>query len=424
MKRNAGVGLFELDTRTFLAFLTACAICCLCCLPCNAQSGKDGPVGAAEEDFKEVDPYTKGDVELQRRAGYVSLRPFAWGEGIQGQEVIEVLGGVDLLWAETAHFKICSSLKSYKRKPDSQENLRVEKELEQLARRMPGFKLPKGGKLDPWLRLHLYAQRLEQLYTEFCERTGFSDADFANTALVPGQGSGPYLGQKLKPTVLLAEKSSALGRFNRRYLKVDEEKSYRYVLPGGSMYLGISAEAMRENGYELDTALYCALAAGVVANMLDGLRDSYWATPLWFDLGLGHWFSRRIDERFTYYASGTMRYLDDDLHEWQPRVRGLVDNKFPYSWRDMLGSLEWSQFNAQNHMLIWSRVDWLLQLKAGKMRAFLEPLSVPLPQGTKAEIAAIQLQRATAALQAGFGMTPEACEAAWSAWVLKTYARK
>jgi hypothetical protein len=225
-------------------------------------------------------------------------------------------------------------------------------------------------------------------------------------------------------TVLLAEKSSALGRFHRRFLKIDEEKSYRYMLPGGAMYLGISAEAMRENGYELDTALYCAVSAGIVGNLLDGLRDSYWSTPMWLDIGLGHWFSRRIDERFTYYAAGTTRHLGDDLHEWQPRVRGLVSNDFEYSWNDMLNTLEWAQFTPQNHMLIWSRVDWMLQVEGAKLRDFLLPLTERLPPGSKQELATLQVERAKTAFQAGFGMSSEECEAAWGAWVKKTYARK
>jgi len=414
-----------LGTRVFSSWLR-CALGLLLLLATGAaaQSGKDGPVGGAEEDFKEVDPYTKGDVEAVRRAGYVRLEPFSLGEGIQAQEVSEVLGGVDLLWAETAHFKICSNLKTYKGKSDQKENARLDKEFALLARKLPGFKAPRGAKLDPWLRLHLYAMRLELLYEEFCLRTGFSDADFVDAANKPGMGSGPYLGQKLKPTVLLAEKSSALGRFHRRFLDIEESNAYRYMLPGGSMYLGISAEAMRENGYELDTALYCAVAAGIVGNLLDGLRDSYWSTPLWFDMGLGHWFSRRIDERFTYYASGTSRYLDDDRHEWQPRVRGLVANEFEYSWRDMLGTLEWPQFTPQAHMLIWSRVDWMMLQPGPKLRAFLMPLTERLPQGSKPEIAAAQVQRAATAFESALGMTPEACDTAWRAWVGKTYARK
>jgi hypothetical protein len=236
-------------------------------------------------------------------------------------------------------------------------------------------------------------------------------------------GSGPFLGQQSKFTVLLAEKSSAIGRFNHRYGKIDESNARRFGLAGGSMFFGIAAESMRENGYELDTALHCAVVENEVANLLDGLRDSMWATPLWFDIGLGHWFSRRIDERFSYYAEGTTRYIDDSTHDWRPRVRGLVENKFAYSWDDMLGTLEWNQFTPQSHMLIWSRVDWMMQQKPQALRKFLEPVTVILPPASSAQAADIQRKRATAGLAAGLGKTPAECESAWTAWVLKTYAK-
>ena len=389
-----------------------------------AQDGKTGAANQEEERFKEVDPYTKGDPELVRRAGYESLKPFPFAPGIQSQDLREVLGGIELLWAETKHFKICSSLQTYKSKADALENAALDKEFAVLASRIPGFKAPRNRKLDPWLRLHLYALRLEALHEELLLRTGFQDADFPPAGATTPMGSGPFLGQPHKPTILLAEKGSALGRFNLRYLKSDETRVHRAMLPGGSMFVGISAEAMRDNGYELDQTLHCALAATVVANLLDGLRDSHWATPLWLDMGLGHWFSRRIDTRFTYYAAGTTRTLDDDLHEWEPRVRGLLENKFEYSWNDMLGTLAWEQFTPQSHMLIWSRVDWMMQQKDANLRAFFEPLTVNLSPGDNAAQGGLQRERALVALRAGFGRSPEECEAAWRAWVLKTYERK
>jgi hypothetical protein len=90
----------------------------------------------------------------------------------------------------------------------------------------------------------------------------------------------------------------------------------------------------------------------------------------------------------------------------------------------MLETLEWDQLTPQAHLLIWSRIDWMLQLKDANMRAFLEPVTVNLLPGTKAEIVTVQVERATAGFVAGFGRTPEQCEAEWRAWVLKTYGKK
>ncbi len=415
MKMHTGVGLFELAARVLFSLLAASAAL--------AQSGKEGASNQAEEKFKEVDPYTKGDADLVRQAGYKNLRPTSFAQDIQAQDMLELLGGIELVWAETEHFKICSSLQTYKSKGDPRENAALEKELVVLTRKIPGCRNARASKLDPWLRLHLYAMRLEQLYAEFCERTGFCDADFHAAGTTNEMGSGPYLGQALKPTVLLAEKRSAVERFNHRYGTSDAAAAIRIRLNGGSMFFGISAESMRDNGYELDSALRCAVVEIAVASFLDGLRDSFWATPLWLDTGLGHWFSRRIDERFSYYADGTSRFLGDNLYLWRPRVRGLVENKFSYSWSDMLGTLEWTQFTPQAHMLIWSRIDWMMQQKPADLRKLLDSLTVKLPQGSAEQLAKVKVARATAGLAAAFGKSPEECDGAWSAWVLKTYEK-
>jgi hypothetical protein len=415
MKRlHAGDGLIQLVARVlFCALLATGAL---------GQAGPEGAANAAEEEFADVDPYTKGKPELVKQAGYVTLQPFTFAEGIQAQDMVEILGGVELLWAETAHFKICSSLKTYRSKADQQENDAIDRDIAQLARKVSTFKNQRGATLDPWLRLHLYALRLERLYAEFCQRTGFSDADFPPVGTKPGMGSGPWLGQKLKPTVLLSEKSSTLGRFTRQYVKREESYSQRYLLPGGSMFFGISAEALRENGFELDSALHCALAASVVSNFLDGLCDNSWSSPLWLNIGMGHWFCRRIDERFAFYADGTSRG-EGDQHVWKPRVRALVDNKFEYSWADMLATQEWAQFTPQAHLLIWSRIDWMMSHDPAALRKFLEPVAVKLQVEKPEERAKALIERAKAGLLAGFGKTPEECETAWRAWVRKNYDR-
>ncbi len=423
-RKSLAAAFTGLPWRLLLGTALPCLLLFILAGPGFAQAGKDGASNQEEEKFKGVDPYTKGDPETLQKAGYKSLAPFSFAQGISAEEMHEVLGGIEVLWAETAHFKICSSLKTYKSKSDSPENEALDKDLALLAKRIPGFRPLKRNQQDPWLRLHLYALRLEMLYEEFCARTGFRDADFPPLGTTNTMGSGPYLGQKLKPTILLAEKRSALGRFNLRYAKSEESGSHRAQLEGGSIFFGISAESMREAGFELDIAMHCAIVAGVTANMLDGLRDSYWATPLWFDMGLGHWFSRRVDKRFTYYANGTSRYTDDDLSEWQPRVRGLVDNKFPYSWQDMLETLDWKQLTPQAHMLMWSRVDWMLQQEGKTLRAFMEPISVPLTQSSPEERNKAQVERATKGLSDCFGQSVADLDRTWATWVLKTYARK
>lgn len=407
------------------SILLACAWILLA--PASFPQRPDGD--SKDEAFEKVDPYTKGAREALDRAGYVSLGPFPLFEGVKTGDVEETLGGIPILWAETAHFRIGSTLATYKFKGDSREERRIKVDLEHLAGKLDPFH-PPPGRLDPWLRLHLYAQRVEEQYADFCALFGFKDEDFEARKLKPlpgmgaAMGEGPFLGQEMKFTVLLAEKSSSLGRFVGRWMRRAPSDSYRECLPGGSMFLGTSAQTWREFGYELDSTLHCVVANDLAWNLVDGLRKSWFAPPLWLKQGIAYWSSRRIDERFAVYATGTQRRFDDDSWRWEPRVRGLVANQFAAPWRTMMGWQATREMKPQDHMIAWSRVSWLLSQKSADLHAFLMVLSesvltVPAPDRPK-----VVLERQGQAFAAGFGKTPEELEEAWKQFVLKTYPKK
>jgi hypothetical protein len=67
----------------------------------------------ARAPFPKVDPYTLGEAETLARVGHASFGPFLWGDGHSTAQVEQELGGVPLIWVETAHFKLGSSLPEY-----------------------------------------------------------------------------------------------------------------------------------------------------------------------------------------------------------------------------------------------------------------------------------------------------------------------
>jgi hypothetical protein len=388
----------------------------------RAQGGEDHD--SKDEVFEKVDPYTGGEPAAVDRAGYFSFGPFPWCEGVRTSDIEETLGR-RLLWVETAHFKIGSSLATYKYKGDKREEKRLAAELEQLKTKFERFTPPKG-KLDPWLRLHLYAQRVEAQYASFVERFKIEDKDF----LVPGKqdaapamGNGPFLGQAMKFTVLITEKQASIGRFTQRFLGHPSSTSVREFLPGGSMLTGISADSLREFGFDLDAALYCTLASELSFNIMDGYRNSF-AAPFWFKQGYAHMTSRSIDERWALYAVGTMRSKDDDSWRWEPRVFGLVTNGFMPSWKEMTSWRKWEDVNAQGHMVVWSRVSWLLSQKNADLHALLTTFTDPLPKTTDEDRARVVVERQPDALKQAFGKEVRELEEAWRVWVLKTYPKK
>ena len=170
----------------------------------------------------EVDPYTGGEPAALLEAGYVSYGPFEWADGHDTRAIEEILG-LPVLWVETAHFRLGSTLWEYRVSDDRDEKRKLRAELEKLREFLPN--VPKRTRdIDPWLRLHLYAMRVEQTYSQFLEDFGLEDLDFPSAPAAKRRphpmGRGPYLGMQEKFTILLTEKASTLGRYTGHYLRV------------------------------------------------------------------------------------------------------------------------------------------------------------------------------------------------------------
>lgn len=389
------------------------------CFQSQASTDKD-------EVFEKVDPYTKGASEAMDKAGYESFGPFLFAEGIKTQDVEEALGNIQVLWLETKHFKIGSTLRTYKYKGDPKEDKRLDEEVKHLKARLPSVK-PVKNKLDPWLRLHLYAQRLEEHYADFLQRFGFTDADFdpktkpANLAM----GEGPFLGMEAKFTVLITEKRSGTARFLKRFLNTETPSWQRWFLPGGSAFLGISMEALKEYNYDSDLALWATTASETSMNFLEALRKTGHSIPIWFRAGYAHVTSRNIDERFALSAVGTTRSTtDDEAARWEPRVYGLVFNKVAKPWKEMAVWTKWDDLKAQGHLIAWSRVAWILEHKDAKLRDFILGLSESLASVPEADRPKVLVERQEAALRAALGKSMAETEAEWRQFVLRNYEKK
>lgn len=411
--------------RTTLAVLLFC-LCTAWLAPlAGAQSDK---ALDKDEEFEEVDPYTKGDDAALEKAGYVSYGPFLFAQKIRTQDVEEAFGGLRVLWVETEHFKIGSTLRTYKLGVDPREDDKIEAELKRLKPKLAKFQPPRN-KLDPWLRLHLYAMRAEELYAEFCRRYGLTADDFDAAKRKegdPNMGPGPFLGMEMKYTLLICDKQSSVGRFLRQFCNTDVKLWQRWTLPGESMFLGISAEALKEFHYERDSDLHATVASELTMNLFDGFRKAHRDIPFWFRAGTAHDAARRVDERCVLAAVGTQHGArDEEQQRWEPRVYGLAFNKAAVPWADMLAWTKWEDLKAQSHLIAWSRVSWLQQRKNTDLRALLLALSEKLPRGLEgAERETAHVEKQNAAFQNVLGKPLAELETEWKQWVLKTYPKK
>lgn len=384
---------------------------------------------AEAKAFARVDPYTKNSPEALEKAGYVSFGPFRFGDDHTTAQVDSALAGVPLIWVETAHFKLGSGLHEYALGDDAEEKRRIQGELERLAETLPDVKV-RMRKLDPWMRLHLFALRLEDLYGRFLEEFGIQESEFPSIppdpqalADKPYMGKGRFLGMSAKFTVLLFETSSSLERYSKVFLGCERGSSGSADFPtvGSLLYL-VAAEEL-EGQYDNDSALACAVIGGVAQNLALGFRGHTVPLPFPVSEGLAHWFSRQVDPRYPIFPGlDHAKIRLEDEWNWAPKVRARVEHGV---FRPIEQVLAWSEADTlewSDHVILWSYMDYLLDREDGAAGTLLRRLKEPAgPEALGAEQLA---ERARRAFPEATGYELAVFDRAWSEWVLATYPKK
>lgn len=391
----------------------------------GASAGGQGEI----KPFPRVDPYTKNAPGAIEKAGYASFGPFRFGDDHTTDQVQTTLGGIPLVWVETEHFKLGSGLPEYTLGDDPKEKERLRVELERLALRLPSVK-PKTKRLDPWLRLHLQAQRLEELYTQFLQEFDLVEGEFPRVppdpeSPAPYMGQGRYLGMSAKFTVLVLDKKSALGRYGSVYLGRSLTSPTRWYLPGIDAWLFVTAAECLEGDYANDSALACDVVSGVSQNLAMGFRG--FRVPLAFAVteGIAHWFSRQVDPRYHIFSGlDQTKVRVKDEWNWGPSVRARAEHRIFPACAEMLAwsdaeALEWA-----DHLLLWSRMDYLLARQDGAAGRLLRLLKEPPPEpGTVLSPEEVVARTHEAFAQVTGGDLARFDEL-WREWVLKTYPKK
>jgi len=391
-----------------------------------------GPLRRVQEreTFARVDPYTKNDPEKVEKAGYASLGPFRFGDDHTTEEVQKALEGVPLVWVETQHFKLGSGLPEYELPGDKIEKKRIQEELERLGKRLPDVKA-RTRSLDPWLRMHLFAQRLEETYAEFLARFGLKESDFPTVPQDPSKsgdqsymGQGRYLGMASKYTVLLFDRKQDLARYATVFLggKSGDGPLQGQFAAVGSLYLATAAELM-EGEYHNDSALCVSVIRGIAQNFSRGFRGTDVELPFAWTEGVGHWFSRRFDPRFHFFSGpDPARNRITDQWNWAVGVRERVERKVFPTTEAMLGWTATDELEWADHLVLWSRIDYLMTLDDGSAQKVLRQLKEPLAPGESLDAERLG-NRARDAFRSGTGVELDELDARWAEWVLKTYPK-
>ncbi len=388
------------------------------CLPAQDKPSQD------EEELRKAqarDPYTEAGPEAMARAGVVAYGPFVWADHKSTADIDRVLGQQRMLWMETAHFRIGSALpgQGLPGKQDARKALL--EEVKALRKDLPAVPAS-PRRLDPWLRMHLFAARAERCYADIQALLGVTDADFAGGGDAPG--AGPYLGQPDKFLLLLFQKKSDLARYLDRFAGVQMDKPYRHHHVTTRQLVAVLCVEGFEN-FD-DAALHRYTVNLLVHNLLNAYRGFYYALPFWLEEGLAHWYSQRVVSEFI-----TLNMRDDDAvdlekaWQWAVKVRRRAEHESTFiPFATMLGWKKWDDLGFHAHLQSWSRVDFLMAKgpqQVGEMITALKKLAPP-QAGEDLHPALVNVQRK--ALLEIWGLDEAGFDREWRDWVRKTYPKK
>lgn len=398
--------------------------------------GGAAPLTAQKRKDKwKVDPYTKNDPEKMAAAGYLNYGPFEFGslaaDEVSSTDVAATLEYVDIIWMETAHFRIGVQLPQWSVPTEAATKKKLRAELTALKARLPKVN-PKTRKLDPWLRAHLTAYRMEKLYSETMTLFGVTDESFPqdpDKVLIGPKdsymGYGPYLGMRDKFLLLVTEKESTHRQYLKKFVGRDTKFPQRWhFTDAGSLLFAVPTES-DDFPLKHDTALHCALAFNVSQNLLDGFRHYSYDVPVWIKEGFGHWNSRRIDGKWPSFDQNEGSVADmKRLDKWRPYAKSLLSKKG--KWAPFPTVAGWRDFGAitfNDHVMVYSRMDYLMSLGPTRWQKFLRAVKGRVDDQWQPDQR--DLVGATReGLKQAYGLTFLNFDDRWRAWVKETYPSK
>jgi len=376
-----------------------------------------------------VDPYTEPNPAAMAKAGYVSYAPFQFGRRYDTRDIMALLGDEQLLWIETAHFKVGCALSPLPLRGETDWVESTKNELKRLKTRLPRVKAD-ARDLDPWLRTHLIAQRCEELYAEVQDNLGVRDDTFP---AAPGHdpsdpekfyGLGPYLGLEQKFCVLIVSKASSLARYTRAYQGHETELPRRYF---DLDYMIFSvAEESAAGLMKNDHALYTHLVYNLAYSLYTSYRWFGHDLPPWLIAGLAHWHGRRICPRFPAYERerDNTNLEQREFWRWDQRAPGLLRNGAFESIEALMRRPTTTEFGLEQHIQSWAFVDFLMATRKAATMKYVHEMKDPFHnlrrQPTQEEL----LVRAKTSLERVFGLDAAGLEAAWKAHLLRGRPKK
>lgn len=311
------------------------------------------------------------DTALMEAAGIVSFGGFPFGKkGNDTAKVDAFLPEAEIRWIETPHFKIGFALGPTKVKLEDKK--KVIAELTRLSKVLPKVE-PEMAILDPWLRLHMYAQRCEDIYARFLQivngtQESFSDGSGSWSGSY--RGEGPYLGQKSKYEVLILPNEAMHVAFlvENAGLHIRKTQRWHYVETGA---IAVMIHATQGN-LRQDPALHGHVAFNLVQNLFDGLNHYSYDTPVWIHEGLAHVLEREIDPNNNSFDGGEGAVAEmTSKGDWKPEVLKLLGSLKAPRMAELMQLKNYGELKLPHHFTTWSMTEFLMKTKPEEFARFL-----------------------------------------------------
>jgi len=367
-----------------VALLSALALAVAAHAPAQKKKGSSAIAKVGLED-----KFTAKDPKAMAKLGVVDYAPLVWADNKRTTDIEKVLGEGRVLWMETEHFKIGSNLGFSGAPKDSKARRLLKGELKRLNKKCK--KIPaSSSKLGPWLRMHLYAQRCEDLYDEFADLAGKPKA-------------GKRLGEKQKFLILLFEKKSDLARYLKTFCGRDSQQSQRHTHYGtGHRSLVMTAEG--DDGPRESETTHAQFRYFAMQMFMDAAGGG----PLWLQYGLGHVYERMVPCNMINCGVRADESVDPATqYEWEKKIRKRVKfEALVVPFEQLTRKVDLGYYG---HVQSWARVEWMLQDRA----KFAEFLGLVLGKPSRS--------RQVSALSEVWGMDPVTFDGEWRKWCAKKF---
>lgn len=239
--------------------------------------------------------------------------------------------------------------------------------------------------------MHVYLDRLEELFTRFVADLACTPEDFSS-----------------KTHVMLWSRAVDQGKASSKYTL--QQSTTESKLMGAKPVVSIFYDKSHlHDEFELHQAVVHQVAHCLLSNVYDGI----WPGNInggWIDEGLAHFYENALFgevRHYCYVESDSIAYFK--FGRWESAVRMAVDKGEALGFLGVTG-VNTVAMTPEQRMFAWSFCDYIVRAMPGKLGRVAKHVK--------------QKKSTTDVFQSVLGLSPFQFEAGWKEWVVATYSLK